>query len=71
MENIIEPKKTVKYLITESIIPLEVGEAVAFPRDSGAQVANFRSRACEIGKKLNRKYSVRLTDTYIIVERIN
>ena len=71
MENINKKKKTVKYLITESIIPLEVGEAVAFPRDSGAQVANFRSRACEIGKKLNRKYSVRLTDTYIIVERIN
>lgn len=71
MENIIEPKKTVRYLITDSIIPLEVGDAVAFPRDSGVQVANYRTRACEIGKKLNRKYSVSLTDTRIIIKRLN
>lgn len=71
MENTIEPKKTVRYLITESIIPLEIGDAVVFPRDSGAQVANFRTRACEIGKKLNRKYSVSLTDTRIIIKRLN
>ena len=69
MKNTIEPKKTVKYLITESITPMEVGDTVAFPREKGVQVANFRTRACEVGKKLGRRYSVSLTDTHIVVTR--
>lgn len=65
----IQPKKSVRYLIAESISPLGVGESVEFPRDQGMQVANFRTCASAQGKKYGRRYSVKLTEEAIIITR--